>query len=81
VHLTSSRGQYKAIQCICIIYGFLLLEPIEQTFDRKDICFLYNSLNNELTAKVLNHSLKTESLASSNPPKTYSMTYGDPLMI
>jgi hypothetical protein len=57
--------------------GLLLLEPIEQAFDRKDICFLYNSLNKELTAKVLNPSLMTEHLKRSNPAKTYPMSYRD----
>jgi hypothetical protein len=57
--------------------GLLLLEPIEQAFDRKDICFLYNSFNNELTAKVLNPSLMTEYLKLSNPAKTYTLTYGN----
>eukprot|EP00604_Paraphysomonas_vestita_P003331 CAMPEP_0174818550 /NCGR_PEP_ID=MMETSP1107-20130205/1279_1 /TAXON_ID=36770 /ORGANISM="Paraphysomonas vestita, Strain GFlagA" /LENGTH=53 /DNA_ID=CAMNT_0016030559 /DNA_START=612 /DNA_END=770 /DNA_ORIENTATION=+ len=37
--------------------GLLLLDPIEQAFDRKDICFLYDPLTNELIAKVLNPSL------------------------
>ena len=58
--------------------GLLLLEPIEQSFDRKDICFLYNSLTSELTAKVLNPNLMTEYLCTaSTPAKTYPITYGD----
>lgn len=57
--------------------GLLLLEPIEQAFDRKDICFLYNCLNHELTAKVLNPNLMMEYLCTeSKNPKTYNITYG-----
>mmetsp|Transcript_7687 Transcript_7687/g.8152 ORF Transcript_7687/g.8152 Transcript_7687/m.8152 type:complete len:246 (+) Transcript_7687:101-838(+) len=56
--------------------GLLLLDPIEQAFDRKDICFLYDPLTNELIAKVLNPSLMTEPLSISNPGKTYPITYG-----
>lgn len=57
--------------------GLLLLEPIEQAFDRKDICFLYNSLSSQLVAKVLNPSLMTERMPKSQPRgATYPRTYG-----
>lgn len=59
--------------------GLLLLEPIEQAFDRKDICFLYNSLTNQLVAKVLNPSLMGELMPKSGPrgsTATYTQTYG-----
>jgi len=57
--------------------GLLLLEPIEQAFDRKDICFLYNAISNQLVAKVLNPSLMTELMHKSQPRgTTYPMTYG-----
>lgn len=57
--------------------GILMLEPIEQAFDQKEICFLYDSLTNELKVKVLNPLLVTEPLTALNPRKTYPMTYGD----
>jgi len=57
--------------------GLLLLEPIEQAFDRKDICFLYDAMSNQLVAKVLNPSLMTELMPKSQPRgATYPMTYG-----
>jgi hypothetical protein len=57
--------------------GLLLLEQIEQAFDRKDICFLYNAMSNQLVAKVLNPSLMTELMPKSQPRgTTYPMTYG-----
>ena len=57
--------------------GLLLLEPIEQAFDRKDICFLYNAISNQLVAKVLNPSLMTERMPKSQPyGAIYPMTYG-----
>jgi len=57
--------------------GLLLLEPIEQLFDRKDLCFLYSPITNQLVAKVLNPSLMTEQMPKSQPRgATYSMTYG-----
>jgi len=57
--------------------GLLMLEPIEQAFDRKDICFLHNSLTNELVVKVLNPKLMAELMpkASSRTVK-YTQTYG-----
>jgi hypothetical protein len=44
--------------------GMLLLEPIEQAFDRKDVCILYSPVTRQLTLKVLNpqlHELKITS--------------------
>jgi len=44
--------------------GMLLLEPIEQAFDRKDVCILYSPVTRQLTLKVLNpqlHELKMTS--------------------
>ena len=59
--------------------GLLLLEPIEQAFDRKDICFLYNSLTNQLVAKVLNPNLMSELMpkpGARGSTATYAQTYG-----
>lgn len=63
--------------------GLLLLEPIEQAFDRKDICFLYHSVATEtapahsLTVKVLNPNLLTQAMPKSSPyGATYPITYG-----
>ena len=57
--------------------GLLLLEPIEQAFDRKDLCFLYNAISNQLVVKVLNPSLILELMPKSQPRgDTYPMTYG-----
>lgn len=59
--------------------GLLMLEPIEQAFDRKDICFLYDSLTNQLVAKVLNPNLMGELMPKSGPrgsTATYTQTYG-----
>lgn len=57
--------------------GLLLLGPIEEAFNRKDICFLYDSISNQLVAKVLNPSLITQPMPKSKPRgATYSMTYG-----
>ena len=55
--------------------GLLLLGPIEEAFDRKDICFLYNSLSKQLVAKVLNPNLMNESMAGPHSAP-YSLTYG-----
>jgi hypothetical protein len=59
--------------------GLLLLEPIELAFDRKDICFLHNSLTDQLVAKVLNPKLMGELMPKSGSrgsPATYAQTYG-----
>lgn len=63
--------------------GLLLLEPIEQAFARKDICFLYHSIATEtapahsLTVKVLDPNLLTQEMPKSSPHcATYPMTYG-----
>lgn len=53
--------------------GLLLLEPIKQAFDRKDICFLYNPLTNNLIAKVLNPELMDQHLSTSRT--RYTMTF------
>ena len=48
--------------------GLLLLAGIEEAFDRKDICFLYNFLNEsesfpgKLMIRVLNPTLKDEEI-------------------
>jgi hypothetical protein len=34
--------------------GLLLLEPIEELYNRKDLCFLYNPTTQKLHAKLLN---------------------------
>ena len=54
--------------------GMLLLEPIEQAFDRKDICILYNPVSRGLTMKVLNPQLRDAEMRSEQG-KTYG-TYG-----
>jgi hypothetical protein len=57
--------------------GLLLLEPIEQAFDRKDLCFLYNAITNQLVVKVLDPSLIPEHMPKSQSRgETYPMTYG-----
>ena len=55
--------------------GLLLLEPIEQAFDRKDICFVHNSFTKELVAKVLNPNLITEQMRPQRGP-CYGRTFG-----
>ena len=56
--------------------GLLLLEPIEQAFDRKDICILHVPTTGQLTMKVLNPQLMAARMKSEQQPcKTYG-TYG-----
>ena len=55
--------------------GILLLEPIVQSFDRKDICILYNPVKRQLTMKVLNPQLMEAEMRSEEHGKTYG-TYG-----
>lgn len=38
--------------------GLLLYDPIEKAFDRKELCFLYNSLTQRIVCKVLNPALQ-----------------------
>jgi hypothetical protein len=59
--------------------GLLLLDPIEQAFDRKDICFLYNTLSNQLVSKVLNPNLLLQLMPrpkTSSQKATFNQTYG-----
>ena len=54
--------------------GMLPLEPIEQAFDRKDVCILYDPVTRQLTMKVLDPLIR-ESEMTSEEGKTYG-TYG-----
>jgi len=56
--------------------GLLLLEPIEQAFTRKDICFLYNALNNQMVAKVLSPILMNEVMQNVTPGQTFASIDG-----
>jgi hypothetical protein len=47
--------------------GLLLLEPIKQAFDRKDLCFLYNPIDRKLTVKVLNPDLLSFEICLTQP--------------
>ena len=56
--------------------GLLLLEPFEQAFDRKDICFLYNTLSNQMAAKVLSPILMNEVMQNVTPSQTFASIDG-----
>jgi hypothetical protein len=46
--------------------GLLLYATIEQAFDNKDVCFLYNSFRKTLFLKLLNPALKKKKVLNSN---------------
>ena len=45
--------------------GFLLFQPIEKAFDSSRLCFIYNSEKKDFCLKILDPSLKNESILSS----------------
>lgn len=55
--------------------GLLLLEPIEQLFDRKDLCFLYNPTTQQFHAKLLNITLANEGMKAEDG-RLFNLTYG-----
>lgn len=47
--------------------GFLMLKSIEESFDRKEVCFIYNPIDRSLRLKVLNPLLMGKKLHSTEP--------------
>ena len=60
----------------------LMLDSIEKSFDHLDICFLYNSLSQELTVKVLNPALSSKRIFPNSvaETRTFSDIDGTPVL-
>lgn len=55
--------------------GLLLLDPVEQLFDRKDLCFLYDPITQQFQAKLLNINLRNETMCAEDGT-SFNQTYG-----
>lgn len=61
--------------------GLLLCKPIEEAFDTKRICFVYNPISQQFILKVLDPALHSAYIFINTPsrPETYSSIHDKPL--
>jgi hypothetical protein len=59
--------------------GVFLTKGIEEAFDHKQACFLYDMLKKQLVLWVADTSLMSKPIAGSDKPKTFSDVHGQPL--
>ena len=62
----------QRLDCISPRNGFLMLKSIEQRFDWKHICFVYNPLSQQFIVKVLNPAIRDVVIQFSKPERKFS---------
>ena len=59
--------------------GIFVTKGIEDAFDHQQVCFLFNTLNNELCLWVADPTILPKMIEGSNPPKTFADAHQMPL--
>ncbi|CAB9509562.1 expressed unknown protein [Seminavis robusta] len=59
--------------------GMFVTKGIEEAFDNQQVCFLYNTLNEELCLWVADTTILSDKIEGSNPQKTLADVHQKPL--